>query len=162
MQNRLQFHNTGADQIPGLIVMSLSDVGGTLDANYDRLVVLFNATTQPQLFTIAEWANTPFVLHPVQANSADGIVKGATFDQGTFEVPARTPAVFVVEKGKDAQLAPQATAEPLATAPLPGTPGRGSGTSTNDTGLLIWATIGLAAILAGIIILLLRRQSPKS
>lgn len=162
VQNRLQFHNTGPEQIPGLIVMSLSDVGGTLDANYDRLVVLFNATTQPQLFTIAEWANTPFVLHPVQANSADGVVKGATFDQGAFEVPARTTAVFVVGKGKIAQVAPQATAEPLATAPLPGIPGQGTGPSANDNGFLIWATIGLAAILAGVIILLLRRQSPKS
>jgi len=37
------------------------------------------------------------VLHPVQANSYDDVVKSANFDvtTGEFEVPARTTAVFV-------------------------------------------------------------------
>ena len=49
IQERLQFHNTGPEQIPGLIVMSLDDtVGEPLDATYDRIVVLFNASPEPQ------------------------------------------------------------------------------------------------------------------
>jgi pullulanase len=38
-----------------------------------------------------------FMLHPVQANGSDDVVKGAAFDSaaGLFTVPARTTAVFV-------------------------------------------------------------------
>ena len=49
IQERLAFHNTGPEQIPGLIVMSLSDrVGEDLDPERDMIVVLFNATTEEQ------------------------------------------------------------------------------------------------------------------
>ena len=45
VQERLVFHNTGAEQMPGVIVMSLSDtVGEDLDPNRDMVVVVFNAT----------------------------------------------------------------------------------------------------------------------
>src|SRR5690606_10996101 len=44
---RLEFHNTGADQIPGVIVMSISDqVGENLDPNYAMIAVIFNATDE--------------------------------------------------------------------------------------------------------------------
>jgi len=44
---RVKFHNTGAGQIPGLIVMSISDTGAglaDLDPSVDQIVVVFNAT----------------------------------------------------------------------------------------------------------------------
>jgi pullulanase/glycogen debranching enzyme len=95
---RLTFLNTGPDQIPGLIVMSLSDGGDleSLDPMYERIVVLFNASNEEITFSADEWANADLTLHPVQAASADPIVQTATFEAGTFTVPAMTTVVFVL------------------------------------------------------------------
>ncbi|MBE2268696.1 MAG: pullulanase-type alpha-1,6-glucosidase [Anaerolinea sp.] len=96
--SRVTFQNTGVDQIPGLIVMSISDLEGeNLDPVYGYVVVLFNASNQTQTFTLDGVANYPLALHPVQAASADPIVQTAGFDAatGTFTVPALTTAVFV-------------------------------------------------------------------
>ena len=100
VQARLRFHNTGPAQTPGLIVLSLSDeVEGLpdLDPNHELIVVLFNASDEPQTFVEATVAGRPLALHPVLANSADAVVKEAAFDSGAgaFAVPARTTAVFV-------------------------------------------------------------------
>jgi pullulanase/glycogen debranching enzyme len=94
----LRFHNTGPDQLPGLIVMSISDDGDVdYDANHEMVVTLFNANDEPQTFTEAGLAGRMLALHPIQANSADPVVKTSTYDNatGTFTVPARTTAVFV-------------------------------------------------------------------
>ncbi|MCE7983451.1 MAG: pullulanase-type alpha-1,6-glucosidase [Caldilinea sp. CFX5] len=97
---RLAFHNMGPDQIPGLIVMSLSDmVDGLVDLDpaHEFIVVLFNATDEAQSFTAAALQGKPLTLHPALAQSADSVVKGATFDSsnGAFTIPARTTAIFV-------------------------------------------------------------------
>ena len=97
---RLQFSNTGASQIPGLIVMRLSDevVGlPDIDGAYEQVVVLFNATDEPQTYTMSDAIGQAFRLHGVQENSADSVVQGATYAvaSGQFNVPARTTAVFV-------------------------------------------------------------------
>ncbi|MCA9955390.1 MAG: pullulanase-type alpha-1,6-glucosidase, partial [Anaerolineales bacterium] len=102
VQDRIQFHNVGPDQLPGVIVMSLSDLTGEdIDPNYDMMVVVFNATPDELSFTEATTANLPFSLHPVQQNSVDGVVQTAVFDtaSGTFTVPAWTTAVFVLPQG---------------------------------------------------------------
>ncbi len=96
VQARLRFHNTGPEQLPGLIVMELDDtVGASLDPNYDRVVVVFNATPQTQSYTVASLAGATLTLHPVLANSADPVVRTATAAQGALTVPGRTTAVFV-------------------------------------------------------------------
>jgi pullulanase-type alpha-1,6-glucosidase len=95
---RLQFYNTGPNQIDGLIVMSLTDISGTdLDPEYERVVVLFNAADQTQTITLPDLAGHSLTLHPVQLDSHDPIVKTAGFktDTGQFTVPARTTSVFV-------------------------------------------------------------------
>ncbi len=100
VNQRLSFANTGADQIPGLIVMSLDDtVGENLDPNYAQIVVLFNANNAAQSFTLDSVAGMSFALHPVQMNGSDPVVKDASFDadNGTFSVPGRTTAVFVLK-----------------------------------------------------------------
>ncbi len=105
VQDRLAFHNTGPAQIPGLIVMSLSDtVGDDLDPDADGIWTVFNASDDDILFPVAELVGADLVLHPVQASSADSIVRTASFDAvtGGFAVPARTTAVFV-------ELAPDTT-----------------------------------------------------
>jgi pullulanase len=99
IMERVQFHNTGPDQIPGVIVMSISDMtADDLDPDHELIVVIFNGSGDDITFTDAELGGMELELHPVQADSADGIVKTTTFDSGggTFSVPARTTAVFVL------------------------------------------------------------------
>lgn len=124
IQQRLAFHNTGPDQVPGLIVMSLSDMTGeNLDPDHGMIVVLFNATPETQSFTLAEVAGLPFVLHPVQAASSGSDFLDATYDaaNGTFVAPARTTVVFVLaEANTPATVEP--TAQPTPEATLGATP----------------------------------------
>jgi pullulanase len=100
VEARLAFHNTGPEQIPGLIVMSLADDGGEVDPRWRRVVALFNARTEGVLFAAPELAGFDFRLHPLQAASGDPVVRQAAYDRetGAFAVPARTTAVFVAER----------------------------------------------------------------
>ncbi|MCB9008343.1 MAG: pullulanase-type alpha-1,6-glucosidase [Ardenticatenaceae bacterium] len=102
VQDHLQFHNTGPEQIPGFIAMSVRDLADeNLDPNSDGVIVLFNATPDEVVFTLPEAVDYPLALHPVQQNSVDDIVKTAAFDatSGTFTIPAWTTAVFVLPEG---------------------------------------------------------------
>ena len=121
VQARLQFLNTGPQQIPGVIVMGLSDVGGgnlsdNLDPAADRVVVVFNANDEALSFAAPEWAGRAMALHPVLANSADAVVRQSAWDAdtGTFSVPGRTTAVFVQPEGSE-PAAPVPTPEPSPT-----------------------------------------------
>jgi hypothetical protein len=107
VQERLAYHNTGPNQLPGLIVMSLSDlVGEPLDPNHELIVVLINANNAAQSFTEAGLAGLGLILHPVQQNSADPLVQTSSFDvaTGTFEIPGRTTAVFVLPTPTPAEM----------------------------------------------------------
>ncbi len=108
VQERVAFHNTGPSQLPGLLVMSISDmVGADLDPNHELIVALINANDEAQTFTEAALIGADLVLHPVLADSIDDVVKTTTFNEttGSFVVPGRTTAVFVVEQ----EQLPQAT-----------------------------------------------------
>jgi pullulanase-type alpha-1,6-glucosidase len=96
VQEMLSFQNTGASQIPGLIVMTLTDTQD-LDENYTTIVVLFNANPGEISFTYEALAGGAFDLHPVLAEGSDEVVKQSSFDAetGTFVVPGITTAVFV-------------------------------------------------------------------
>jgi pullulanase-type alpha-1,6-glucosidase len=99
IQDRVSYHNTGPNQLPGLIVMSLSDLSTTdLDPLYEFIVVLVNANDEAQSFTDANLAGLELKLHAVQAKSEDAIVRTSSFNSstGTFEIPGRTTAVFVM------------------------------------------------------------------
>ena len=101
VQARLAFHNTGADQVPGLIVMSLSDMEGEdLDPNHTFIVVLFNNAPEARSFTVEALQGMALELHSVQANGGDDLIKSASFDPatGTFTVPRISAAVFVVRQ----------------------------------------------------------------
>jgi pullulanase len=98
IQQRVVFHNTGPDQLPGLIVMSISDITtDDLDRYHEFIVVLVNANDEAQRFTQADLLDMDLQLHPVQVHSVDTAVRAASFDKetGTFEIPGRTTAVFV-------------------------------------------------------------------
>nr|WP_306317629.1 MULTISPECIES: pullulanase-type alpha-1,6-glucosidase [unclassified Streptomyces] len=85
VQRELSFPLAGKDETPGVVTMRLGD-----------LVIVFNATPQRQKQTVAAASGAGYRLHPVQAEGADGAVKSSTYDRssGTFEVPARSVAVF--------------------------------------------------------------------
>jgi pullulanase len=88
VHRRLAFHNTGTDQIPGLIVMSVSDAGcggADLDPAHDGLVVVFNAARVPMDVRAPV---TGLSLHPEYRG--DAAVKGST-----LRVPPLEAAVFV-------------------------------------------------------------------
>jgi pullulanase len=96
---RVAFHNTGADQHPGLIVMSISDgacAGAVLDENIDGVLVLFNASPEPVSF---DTGISGLRLHPVQQLSADPVIREARADGSTVHVPAHVAAVFVRPAG---------------------------------------------------------------
>ena len=88
----LRFHNTGPDQVPGLIVMSLR-------SDNEHLVVLINAAPEPREFSLS--GDSEFDLHPVQRASADPVVQTARWDSegGVFHVPARAAVVFESRAG---------------------------------------------------------------
>ncbi|MEO0599108.1 MAG: alpha-1,6-glucosidase domain-containing protein, partial [Chloroflexota bacterium] len=81
------------------IVMSISDtVGENLDPNHEMVVVVFNGTPDELTYTVDDLAGMGLTLHPIQQESFDTVVQGASFDDatGTLTVPAWTTAVFVV------------------------------------------------------------------
>lgn len=95
---RVTFFNTGAEQIPGVIGMRLSDTSAAdLDPAWQDIIVVFNATGEAQTVPLGGLSGE-YVLHPVLAQSADAIVRDASFDSaaGAFTVPGRTTAVFVL------------------------------------------------------------------
>jgi len=100
IQARVRFHNTGRDQVPGLIVMSVSDVVPEMrpiDPNYKRVVVILNGTPETQTVSGGEWKGVEMELHPVLLMSHDETVKQASYDveRAAFDVPPMTAAVFV-------------------------------------------------------------------
>jgi pullulanase-type alpha-1,6-glucosidase len=105
--DRLTYHNTGPAQIPGLIVMSLSDDDASMDRATQRIVTLFNANDEPVDFALPGSAGAAFRLHPVQAESADALVRSASFNDaaGVFAVPGRTTAVFLQPRPVEDQIA---------------------------------------------------------
>lgn len=102
IQQRVMFLNTGLDQIPGVIVMRISDtVGENLDENYSGIVVVVNGSPDAQTLGDEALAGLAFTLHPIQANSVDSVVLESSFESesGMFTVPGFTTAVFVVGEG---------------------------------------------------------------
>ncbi|MFN2144868.1 MAG: pullulanase-type alpha-1,6-glucosidase, partial [Anaerolineales bacterium] len=84
IQDRVRFHNTGSGQVPGMIVMSIDDrKGKNLDKGVDFLVVVFNGTNETQTISLGEELPGPLALHPIQENSADPVVRQASYDGQT-------------------------------------------------------------------------------
>ncbi len=99
VEQRLEFLNTGPEQVPGVIVMSLADGGRLpdLDPNFGRVVVVFNATPERHTFKVPELDGLRLLLHPLQRAGNDETVKTSAFYERTSQlsVPAFTTAVFV-------------------------------------------------------------------
>ncbi len=83
------------DAPPGVVAMLIDDTadaaGGDLDGERDAVLVVVNATPEPQ--TVAG-AGEGLTLHAVQADGADDVVRQTSVDGGSVTVPARTTAVL--------------------------------------------------------------------
>lgn len=108
IDNCVSFPDQG-QQVHGLIVEQILGVGcvGATSSGLDSVVVLYNASTSAQSFSLASFAGVTqgtgsgqVSLHPVQQAGSDStLLTGWKFTSsaaaGTFTVPARTTAVFV-------------------------------------------------------------------
>ena len=102
VQARVGFLNTGPSQTAGVIVMTLSDAvpdAPDLDAKWERVVVVFNATPTEQRIVYPAFGQLALELHPRQATGADPVARTARADRAgsALVVPARTTAVFVAK-----------------------------------------------------------------
>ncbi len=100
VSERLRFHNTGPDQVPGVIAMSIDGQYPSryVGANYKAVVTLFNVDKEAREVAIPELKGRKLSVHKIQRKSAsDMLAKTATFNKasGTFLIPARTTVVFV-------------------------------------------------------------------
>ncbi|BBH63474.1 1,4-alpha-glucan branching enzyme [Actinoplanes sp. OR16] len=95
VQQRLSFPLSGENETPGVITMTLDGRG--IDRQWKSVTVVFNATPSPVTQKIAALAGKKVTLHPIQQQSADPLVRTATFtaSTGTLTVPPRTVSVFV-------------------------------------------------------------------
>ncbi len=105
IEDRLHFENVGLGQVPGLIVMRLADPDGAFDRGRREIVTFFNARNEAVSFALPDLAGEVVTLHPVLATSSDPVVRTASFAAGTFAVPARTTAVFGVQRPAAEQIA---------------------------------------------------------
>lgn len=100
---RVDFRNTGPDQVPGLIVMTVDDginAGADLDPAIDGLVVMINATNAPQsIGDFRDGNDQPIDLASLQLSPAhhggESIARDAAVNGGTLTLGAWSAAVFV-------------------------------------------------------------------
>lgn len=88
IHRRLAFHNTGPDQVPGLIVMTISDApcgGVDLDPALDGILVVFNATQSSQNVTSPA---AGLRVHPFSKGQE-------TVDADVVTIPALSAGVFI-------------------------------------------------------------------
>ncbi|MBX0331387.1 pullulanase-type alpha-1,6-glucosidase [Oscillochloris sp. ZM17-4] len=175
IQRSVSFLNSGPGQIPGLIVMSISDNGPSrIDPQIGQVVALFNGTPAQIQLSDPAFAGAALILHPVQQDGADSRLRAATFDPagGTFSVPARSAVVFIgsapvvglaAAPAAKPTGAPAATIEPTvaptaAPAPTVALEPTAAPVVSQGNGLPILAGIAVVAIIAAAAIVTLRRR----
>ncbi|TVQ01823.1 MAG: pullulanase-type alpha-1,6-glucosidase [Balneolaceae bacterium] len=95
IKRRVKFHNTGPDQVPGIIAMSISDgtcAGETLDEYLDGILVLFNSDLIAQQIHIGIRG---LDLHPVLAEGTDTVLHNTSISNGTITIPAHSAVVLI-------------------------------------------------------------------
>lgn len=95
INRRVKFHNTGPDQVPGIIAMSISDgtcAGDMLDENLDGVLVLFNSDLRAQQIFIGI---PGMELHPFLAEGSDTVIHTTGISNGTVTIPAHSAVVVV-------------------------------------------------------------------
>ncbi|MFQ2267189.1 pullulanase-type alpha-1,6-glucosidase [Aeromonas hydrophila] len=129
---RVDFRNTGPDQEPGLIVMTVDDginAGADLDPAIDGLVVMINATNAPQSISdFRDGNDQPIDLSGMVLSDkhrvVDSIATGAAYNNGQLTLGAWSAAVFVKpQSGAQGAGLPISKKTDLSTLPPFGTTG---------------------------------------
>ncbi|WP_233270742.1 pullulanase-type alpha-1,6-glucosidase [Aeromonas hydrophila] len=129
---RVDFRNTGPDQEPGLIVMTVDDginAGADLDPAIDGLVVMINATNAPQSVSdFRDGNDQPIDLSGMvlsdKHRAVDSIATGAAYNNGQLTLGAWSAAVFVKpQSGAQGAGLPISKKTDLSTLPPFGTTG---------------------------------------
>jgi len=97
IHHQVRFHNTGPDQFPGMIVMSISDdLENPIDLNYDMVFLIWNAAPRAAIWKITDFDPGELFLHPylTDAHNSQAEYNPAT---KSFSLPGRSVAVFVSE-----------------------------------------------------------------
>jgi hypothetical protein len=129
IKNQVRFHNTGLDQIPGLIAMSISDEPeARLDPNYGAILVLWNATPKEVSWELADWELGDLELHPSLVDSHNSQASYDSSDQH-FNLPPRSVAVFVAQVPLFAT-EPETAPDPKVIEPAPESTARSEPTPT--------------------------------
>ena len=90
---KVSFLNSDNNQL-GLLVMKIDDTQGKpVDDKADSLIVIFNTSSEAKTFPYTD-ANE-YQLHPIQQNSADGVLQSSTIGNSGFIVPALSSVVFI-------------------------------------------------------------------
>ena len=95
IHTRVGYHNTGPNQTPGLILMTISDgscTSGDLDPELDGVLIVFNADLEPQEI---ELGIDGLELHTALQSGADQVVKEFVVSGGTITIPPISAAVFI-------------------------------------------------------------------
>lgn len=101
VNQKVNFFNTGPEQIPGLIAMHIDDTAGVdLDPNAIGMMVIINANDEAQTLVNENLRKRKFDLHPVLAGGVDPVVSASKYRRadGSFTIPARTAAVFIEDE----------------------------------------------------------------
>lgn len=95
--DRVRFHNTGPQQVPGVIAMTINGRGYP-HAKYHTVATFINVDKVARDVAVPELRNRFLTIHKVQRNSNnDPLAKTATYQRnsGIFRIPPRTTVVFV-------------------------------------------------------------------
>ncbi len=131
--NQVSFHNTGPDQLPGLIAMSISDnPADNLDPNYEVVFVLFNADPRTTTFKLTQWQVGDLNLHPAQAQDPVASLAKFNGDTQSFIIPGLSTLVFVGTSPLEPKVSLSPTAEQTMTATT--APGEFTSTEKNQEG----------------------------
>jgi len=102
INKRVLFHNTGSEQVPGIIAMTISDgtcAGEILDPGHDGIAILFNSDQYRQQIHLGI---NGFQLHPVLQNGTDEKLKETEISNGSITIPPHS-AVVLVKPQQDEQ-----------------------------------------------------------
>ncbi len=92
VQKAVKFHNTGTDQVGGVIVMELRGDALTPTVS-ENLVVMVNATAEEKSHTLDNYA-IGYSIHDLHKNFTNGPLGTAVADGKTLTIPPRTVVVF--------------------------------------------------------------------
>lgn len=95
IHQRVAYHNTGPDQVPGVVMMTVSDgrcAGDDLDSDIDGLIVLFNSHIESQTVTLPQENVT---LHLIMADGADEVLKNVSIEGNNLVIPPLSSIVLV-------------------------------------------------------------------